>query len=94
MWSLYQTAQGCRSRPSELVGVSDRWAAYQFDSAVIYLGQTLENAAQELVKIGDEMKPRYTLTQLLDPTFRLPRSNAGDLDSLTSAYGASYDEVG
>ena len=77
MWSLYLTAKTSRSRPSDLVGIKDRWAAYQFDSAVALVGNAIEGASQEMQKIGGEKNaqhvPKYEMDQLLDPDFRLPR---------------------
>lgn len=52
------------------------WAAYQFDHAVLFTGLTIENALHEREQVGSgkhvEYRPKYTLSQLLDPTFRLP----------------------
>lgn len=80
--------------------ISDRWTAYQLDTAVSMVGTVLENAANEMEKVGGddnpEWKPKYTMTQLLADDFRLPRS--GDeplnLDELKSIDGLIYDEVG
>jgi len=73
MWNLHVLAGATHQRPSDIVGVDDRWAAYQFDSAVCLVGTTIENALQETSEIGGKMMPRYTLTQLLDADFRLPQ---------------------
>lgn len=77
MWTIYQTTKLTHQRPSELVGVTDRWAALQFDNAVCFLGNVLENARQEQEKVGmgkfARWKPKYTMEQLLDPAFKLPR---------------------
>lgn len=63
-------------RPSDIIGVQDRWAAYQFDSAVTLVGGAIENAVQEMQEIGEgqhrRLVPKYSLEQLLDPDFRLP----------------------
>lgn len=63
-------------RPSSLVRIDDDWAAYQFDSAVVFFGNTIESASQETEWIGSEkdkrLEPRYTMQQLLDADFRLP----------------------
>lgn len=97
MWPLYRTAKATNSRPSDLLCVEDRLAAYLFDSAVVTFGTIIENAAQELEKRGTEKEPRweakYTMRQLLDPDFRLPSKSAEqaideDVD------GMIYDEVG
>jgi len=76
MWSLYLTAKTFGQRPSDLIGITDRWAALQFDNAVSLTGIVIENAAQEQHNVGSEKKPKwepsYSLTQLLDDVFRLP----------------------
>ena len=55
----------------------DPWIAYQLDHAVNFLGLTVENAAQEMHKVGigkdTSYEPVYRMDQLLDPEFRLPR---------------------
>lgn len=77
MWTLYQTAKASSSRPSELVGIVDPWAAYQLDAAVTLVGAALENASQEMHNVGTQQAPRYehkyTVAQLLADDFRLPR---------------------
>jgi hypothetical protein len=77
MWVLYLTAKATHSRPSDLVEIEDRWTAYQFDSAVTFLGTVIENAAQEQENHGTEKKPdwgpKHQMDELLDPEFRLPR---------------------
>lgn len=59
------------------MGITNSWAAYQFDNAVVYLGITIENALQERVETGTgkhkEYREKYTLPQLLHENFRLPR---------------------
>lgn|GEM_PF-5304385 len=96
MWNLYLTAKGSHSRPSDLAGITDRWAAYQLDSAVVLLGTIIENAAQEQVNVGGETSPKwerkYTLRQLLTPGFIIGQQDEGDALP-TSADGLIYDEV-
>lgn len=81
MWLLHQKATRFHRPPSELVGIEDEWAAYQFDNAVNFFGVTVENALQERDEIGMgtdvKYRERYTLAQLLEPNFRLPRPAAG-----------------
>lgn len=76
MWKLYLTSKTLSQRPSDLLCVPDRWLAYQLDNAVVYLGITLENALHETINAGTERQsrtePKYTITQLLEPSFRLP----------------------
>lgn len=51
--------------------------AYLFDACVTHFGLTIENALHETYKVQmgkhTEDRPRYTLTQLLDLSFYLPR---------------------
>ena len=98
MWNLYALATTTHQRPSDIIGIDDRWAAYQFDSAVCLVGTTMENAIQETVKSGDSIVPRYTMAQLLDADFRLPRAakpNAvGALKAMASkSKSVRYHEV-
>jgi hypothetical protein len=65
-------------RPSLLVNLTDDpWTAYQLDTAVATLGQVIEGALQEMHNVGSEKEPRweprYSLSQLLEPAFRLPK---------------------
>lgn len=101
MWTLYLTATKTGQRPSDLVCVEDRWAALQFDNAVTLVGTVIENAAQEMEQRGSDDKPRwepkYTMEQLLDPAFRLPRDGApagGGIDELRGIEGLNFDVVG
>ncbi len=65
------------TRPSEYVGVTDPWVAYQFDRAVNTFGVVIDNASQETHNVGGEKnakyEPLYQMEQLLDADFRLPR---------------------
>lgn len=83
MWQLAMTAKRTASRPSDLAGIEDRWAALQFDYAVNLVGVVIENAGQEQENYGSEKKPKYgpkySMETLLDPEFRLPRPR-GDRD--------------
>lgn len=67
-------------RPSDIIGLEDRWAAYQFDAAVTLVGAAIENAANEMHEVGDGQHKRlvhkYTMDQLLAPDFRLPSPTA------------------
>lgn len=59
------------------MGVSDKWAAYQFDAAVTFLGRALEHYRDELTEVGPptekKLVPKYSMEQLLDQNFLLPR---------------------
>lgn len=81
-----------------MTGVADTWAALQFDNAVVFFGNVIENASQEQINVGDDDKPRYqrkyTLTQLLTDGFRLETdSDEAGLDVLVGVEGARFDEV-
>lgn len=96
MWGLYLTAKGSCSRPSAMMGITDRWAAYMLDSAVVLLGTIIENASQEQINVGGETAPRwerrYTLRQLLTPGFVIGNSDGDELP-LGEIDGLLYDEV-
>jgi hypothetical protein len=53
--------------------IADRWAALQFDQAVVAFGTVIENASGEQINVGGESQPRwvakYTFEQLLTPGF-------------------------
>ena len=49
-------------RPSEVIGVDDPWATYQFDMAVAQFGAWVEGKLNERDKSG---KPKHSLAKLL-----------------------------
>lgn len=79
--------------------IRDRLAAYQFDAAVTTFGVIVENALHETVEIGNDRTkrsiPKYTIKQILDDKFKLPRGDeeAGNVDTLKGADGVFFDEV-
>ncbi len=74
MWSIYQLAKLGHCRASAIVNISDKWTAYQFDSAVSLVGVTIENALNETIEnLAKEQVPKYDLEQLLSDKFRFPR---------------------
>lgn len=81
------------------MGIDDALAAYCLDGAVTTLGVVIENALAETDEVGSDKDkrrvPRYTLRQLLDPAFVLPRAarDGGGLETLKTARGGFYDEV-
>lgn len=64
-------------QPSDDLEETDTIAAYCLDKTVLTFGIVIENALQERDKVGmgkdAEYRDRYTLPQLLDPKFTLPR---------------------
>jgi hypothetical protein len=73
MWKLWRTAQQSHSRPSSLVCIQNKLAAYLFDNAVVFFGTAVENALQERVNLGSPSHPnwesKYTLSELLESDF-------------------------
>lgn len=67
----------CQRLPSQDLEETDSIAAWCVDGTVLWFGLTIENALLERVNKGTKehpkMEPRYTLSQLLDSDFRLPR---------------------
>lgn len=68
------------SLPSEIIDEGHELppiARYSINKAVNFFGTAIENALAEMVEVGIkpniEHKPKYTLSQLLDKDFRLPR---------------------
>lgn len=94
MWQLYQKCKTLGQRPSDELDVTNNWAAYQLNSAVVWLGITIENATAERINIGTDEKPewrdKYTLVQLLEPDFRLPLD---DVALPVGVQGIMVDEV-
>lgn len=60
-------------RPSKDLKVKNTIAAYCVDKTVLTFGIIIENALGERDKVGKEYVDKYTLSQLLDPAFKLPR---------------------
>lgn len=47
LWELYRVGEKYGTRPSELVGITDVWLAWDFDHAVTMLGMHIENEINE-----------------------------------------------
>ena len=62
MWNLHSLSVTYQRRPSEVIGVDDPWAAYQFDLAVAQFGAWVEGKLNERDKKG---KPVNSLAKLL-----------------------------
>lgn len=74
---MWQKATQYHKLPSELYGITNPLLAFLFDNAITACGVTIENALAERVNKGTSKEPRYeatyTLAELLDPIFYLPR---------------------
>ena len=95
------TAKTSQTRPSSLLGIDDEWLAYQLDSAVSFFGNVIEGASHEMEEVGRDdhkrLEPKYTMRQLLDPDFRLPRgdqpSDEDPLSTLKQMPGVRFHKV-
>ncbi len=45
LFTLHSLAEAYGRRPSEIIGLTDEWAAYQFDAAALTLGRIVKTAA-------------------------------------------------
>jgi hypothetical protein len=98
MWNLWRKAKEFHSLPSKVFGERDPLAAYMLDNAVLAFGTIIENALMEQHEIGSgqgkKWVKRYTITQLLDPEFKLPRpKDDEDTDFSMPVEGIIFDEV-
>lgn len=88
MWTLWRTAKETSSRPSDLLCVEDRLAAYQLDAAVVTFGTIIENLLQETVKVGmkgnERYESKYTISQVLKPTFKVNEAGASKRNPASS----------
>jgi len=70
-------------RPSEVVGIDDEWAAYQFDQAVMFVGRYIYAKANEL---GNDGKPLYDIDDLLSDI-----KQSVSIDELRHVHGISVE---
>lgn len=77
MWESWLALKTYHRRPSLDLEVSDSIAAWCVDGCVLWFGVTIENALAERKETGTgkhkEWRNVYTLEQLLDDKFKLPR---------------------
>lgn len=77
MWSAYQSLKAYQRRPSADLEETDNIAAWCVDNTVLTFGIIIENALAETVEVGmgnnKRSEAKYTLAQLLDNNFKLPR---------------------
>ena len=75
-------SQNQGTRPSQYLTITDPWLAYQVDRCVNVIGTVVSNAAQEFEKLGEgentSYEPKYTMDQLLDPDYKLPRPKTAE----------------
>jgi|WetSurMetagenome_2_1015567.scaffolds.fasta_scaffold1153564_2 hypothetical protein len=57
MWNLHQLATTYHSRPSEIIGVGETWAAYQLDMAVLRFAQYVD----------EQLEKKRSLRSILEP---------------------------
>jgi len=90
MWRLWRKANQFHKLPSEVFGESDALAAWMLDNAVLTFGTLVENMLHETeeIEVGDrkQSRPRYAISQLLDPAFVFPRDDDAAED------GGGWDE--
>lgn len=80
MWRVWTKATTFHKLPCEVFDEDheyDSLTRYLGDNAVTWFGITMENALKEEVPVGDPKKgrtrPKYTLEELLEDDFKLPR---------------------
>lgn len=83
---MFLKAETFGQLPSRLLKIANDLAAYQLDNAVLFFGLTIKNALAEQRRIGNESMPKYSLTQLLDPDFRLSPHGESGIEAMASAY--------
>lgn len=82
MWRAYQRSKSYQRRASEDLSDDegeplDSLTAYCVDEVVLWFGARVESDLAETVEVGmgadKRREPKYTLPELLDPAFRVPR---------------------
>lgn len=77
MWSAYLKLKTYQRPPSLDLMLDDALTAWCVDGAVLWFGITVENALQERIDVGvgkdKRSEAKYTLEELLDAAFTLPR---------------------
>ena len=90
MWRLWRKSTTYHKLPSEVFGEDNALAAWMLDNAVLTFGTLVENMLHETeeVEVGDrkQSRPRYSISQLLDPAFVFPR------DEQLTEDGGGWDE--
>lgn len=77
LWDLYRKAETYNCRPSEMLGVTDVWMAYEIDGAVFQFGSALAGELESVEgknKAEIKRKRERILTKWLDlpQRFRKP----------------------
>lgn len=77
MWQSWLNLKTYHRRASDDLEIEDGIAAWCVDGAVMWFGITMENALAERNEVTvngrKEYRPKYSLAQLLEPTFKLPK---------------------
>lgn len=87
MFRLYELVKATNQRPSRILNVVDEWAAYQFDQAVVVLGQQIDSLLAQ--RDPKTREPRWQLQDLLEGDLEELRTNAerSALDTLKAIPG-------
>ncbi len=83
---LHEMANSYGSRPSDIIGISDTWLAYDFDNAVFVYGRWVNNKRQETDKKG---KPLYAIEDILSG--KPNRTHGSILEAFAAQHGVTLD---
>lgn len=77
MWQSWLNLKTYHRRASDDLEIDDSIAAWCVDGCVMWFGMTMENALAETIEVGagrdKRREAKYTIEQLLEPTFTLPK---------------------
>lgn len=62
LWMMYQKAKVYQEKPSDALGITRKWVAWQFDNAVFALGYIVDGRMGEYNK---KSRRKWTLEQAL-----------------------------
>jgi len=71
MWRLHQMCQMYRLRPSDVIGIDDRWLAFDFDDALTTFAVIVQNRLDETDKQGRHKHDVYSALNLPKPLKRV-----------------------
>lgn len=75
VWEVYLTSKNFNTRPSDLLDVSDPYAAFCLDSAVSQFGRSLENALASVEGKGKTLQVKRD--QLMRKWLDMPQQYRG-----------------